>query len=125
VSAWAVKRGFLTAKASRPDAYRAANNILRMASEGRLCLCMRPPGYTSRHGNGLAFIIVILKFVSAQKGCHWVIYLFVCVILIFLFFPSNKQDNSKHVYVAFAISALLIYIMSAHSFPAFWQQLLV
>ena len=44
--AWAEKRGFLTARAARPDVYRAANSILRLALEGRLCLCMRPPGYT-------------------------------------------------------------------------------
>jgi len=49
VTAWALKRGFLTAKAARPDVYRAANNILRMALEGRLCLCLRPPDFTSHH----------------------------------------------------------------------------
>lgn len=43
---WAEQRGFLTAKAARPDAYRAANHLLRLAVEGRLCLCMRPPSYT-------------------------------------------------------------------------------
>ncbi|XP_074653915.1 guanine nucleotide-binding protein-like 1 [Tubulanus polymorphus] len=46
--AWAEKRGFLTAKAARNDTYRAANNILRMALDGRLCLCMRPPGYSEK-----------------------------------------------------------------------------
>lgn len=50
VSAWAEKRGFLTAKAARNDVYRAANHLLRMASEGRLCLCMKPPGYYARKG---------------------------------------------------------------------------
>jgi len=49
-AAWALKRGFLTAKAARPDVYRAANNILRMALEGRLCLCLCPPSYTLRQG---------------------------------------------------------------------------
>ncbi|KAL3870571.1 hypothetical protein ACJMK2_038622 [Sinanodonta woodiana] len=44
--AWAKKRGFVTAKAARLDTYRAANYILRMAVDGRLCLCFRPPGYT-------------------------------------------------------------------------------
>ena len=43
---WAEQRGFLTARAARPDAYRAANHLLRLAVEGRLCLCMRPPAYT-------------------------------------------------------------------------------
>ncbi|XP_013410174.1 guanine nucleotide-binding protein-like 1 [Lingula anatina] len=45
--AWAAKRGFLTAKAARNDVYRAANNLLRLALEGRLSLCLRPPGYTA------------------------------------------------------------------------------
>ncbi|KAH8019410.1 hypothetical protein HPB51_019383 [Rhipicephalus microplus] len=43
--AWAVERGYLTAKAGRPDAYRAANSLLRMALDGRtLCLAFRPQG---------------------------------------------------------------------------------
>ncbi|XP_006818416.1 guanine nucleotide-binding protein-like 1 [Saccoglossus kowalevskii] len=45
--AWAEKRGFITAKAGRNDTYRAANNILRLAVEGRLVLCMSPVGYTA------------------------------------------------------------------------------
>jgi ribosome biogenesis GTPase A len=44
--AWAIKRGFFTAKAARPDTYRAANNLLRMALDGRtLCLAFYPPNY--------------------------------------------------------------------------------
>jgi ribosome biogenesis GTPase A len=44
--AWAVKRGFFTAKAARPDTYRAANHLLRMALDGRtLCLTFYPPNY--------------------------------------------------------------------------------
>jgi len=54
-AAWALKRGYLTAKAARPDVYRAANNILRMTLEGRLCLCFCPPGYTSRQGQCTCF----------------------------------------------------------------------
>ncbi|XP_073455014.1 guanine nucleotide-binding protein-like 1 [Aquarana catesbeiana] len=46
--AWAEKRGYKTAKAARNDAYRAANSLLRLAVDGRLCLCMRPPGYSCR-----------------------------------------------------------------------------
>ena len=45
--AWAVKRGFLTAKAARPDVYRSANHLLRMALDGRtLCLAFYPPNFT-------------------------------------------------------------------------------
>ncbi|XP_076436315.1 guanine nucleotide-binding protein-like 1 [Babylonia areolata] len=42
---WAVKCGYHTAKASRPDVYRAANQLLRMAVEGRLRLCFAPPDF--------------------------------------------------------------------------------
>ncbi|KAK7094449.1 guanine nucleotide-binding protein-like 1 [Littorina saxatilis] len=42
---WAMKYGYFTAKAARPDVYRAANHILRLAVEGRLRLCYAPPGY--------------------------------------------------------------------------------
>lgn len=50
VLAWAIKRGFLTAKASRPDVYRAANHILRLALDGRINLALRPPGFTAEKG---------------------------------------------------------------------------
>ncbi|CAH2083344.1 unnamed protein product [Euphydryas editha] len=43
---WAKKRGYLTAKTARLDTYRAANNILRMALDGKICLWLRPPNYT-------------------------------------------------------------------------------
>uniref|UniRef100_A0A3B3ZVL8 Guanine nucleotide-binding protein-like 1 n=1 Tax=Periophthalmus magnuspinnatus TaxID=409849 RepID=A0A3B3ZVL8_9GOBI len=44
--AWAERRGYKTAKAARNDVYRAANSLLRLAIDGRLCLCLRPPGYS-------------------------------------------------------------------------------
>ena len=44
--AWAEERGYVTAKGGRPDVYRAANHILRLATDGRICLYVRPPGYT-------------------------------------------------------------------------------
>uniref|UniRef100_A0A1B6C3N2 Guanine nucleotide-binding protein-like 1 n=1 Tax=Clastoptera arizonana TaxID=38151 RepID=A0A1B6C3N2_9HEMI len=44
---WAHKRGFRTAKAARLDTHRAANNLLRMALDGRIILCLVPPKYTS------------------------------------------------------------------------------
>ena len=43
--AWAMKRGYFTAKASRPDVIRAANELLRMALDGRLCLTLKTPNY--------------------------------------------------------------------------------
>lgn len=49
--AWALQRGYLTAKAGRPDVYRAANSLLRMALDGRtLCMAFRPPGYSKHKG---------------------------------------------------------------------------
>lgn len=45
---WAQKRGFITAKAARLDSYRAANHLLRMALDGKICLCLYPPGYASK-----------------------------------------------------------------------------
>jgi hypothetical protein len=50
ILAWAIKRGFLTAKACRPDIYRAANHILRLALDGRINLSLRPPGFTAAKG---------------------------------------------------------------------------
>ncbi|KAK5642348.1 hypothetical protein RI129_008515 [Pyrocoelia pectoralis] len=43
--AWARKRGFVTAKAARLDTYRAANNLLRFALDGKICLCLKPPKF--------------------------------------------------------------------------------
>ncbi|KAI8612524.1 hypothetical protein BC830DRAFT_1231146 [Chytriomyces sp. MP71] len=43
--AFAIQRGFLTPRVSRPDVYRAANLLLRMANDGRLLLGFKPPGY--------------------------------------------------------------------------------
>ncbi|XP_055539613.1 guanine nucleotide-binding protein-like 1 [Wyeomyia smithii] len=43
--AWAIKRGFLTAKTARPDTYRAANSILRMTLDGKITLSLKPVGY--------------------------------------------------------------------------------
>lgn len=46
---WAVYKGFLTARSGRPDVYRAANHILRMALDGRtLCMSFYPPDYLSQ-----------------------------------------------------------------------------
>ncbi|EDW75987.1 uncharacterized protein Dwil_GK14912 [Drosophila willistoni] len=53
--AWAYKRGFLTAKAARPDRYRAANHILRMclAGQQQLVLQFYPPGYEEQRDKWL------------------------------------------------------------------------
>lgn len=48
--AWAIKRGFLTAKAARPDSNRAANSILRMALEGQITLFTVPPKFYQKEG---------------------------------------------------------------------------
>lgn len=46
--AWATKRGFITARSARPDTYRAANNILRMALDGKIVMSLRPQGFFER-----------------------------------------------------------------------------
>ncbi|OAD77228.1 hypothetical protein PHYBLDRAFT_109041, partial [Phycomyces blakesleeanus NRRL 1555(-)] len=43
--AYAEQRGFYTAKAARPDVYRAANALLRFANDGRLLLSFKPAGF--------------------------------------------------------------------------------
>ncbi|XP_046845261.1 guanine nucleotide-binding protein-like 1 isoform X2 [Xenia sp. Carnegie-2017] len=46
--AWAEQRGFRTAKAGRPDTYRAANSLLRLATQGKIVMCLYPPGFFSK-----------------------------------------------------------------------------
>ncbi|CAB4005480.1 guanine nucleotide-binding -like 1 isoform X1 [Paramuricea clavata] len=46
--AWAEQRGFHTAKAGRPDTYRAANSLLRLATDGKIVMCLYPPQFTSK-----------------------------------------------------------------------------
>lgn len=69
--AWAQKRGYFTAKAARLDAYRAgeelvgckshdlhvtrfspnaANSLLRLACDGRVCFYLCPPGFQRERG---------------------------------------------------------------------------
>uniref|UniRef100_A0A8C5QJ13 Guanine nucleotide-binding protein-like 1 n=1 Tax=Leptobrachium leishanense TaxID=445787 RepID=A0A8C5QJ13_9ANUR len=68
--AWADKRGYKTAKAARSDTYRAANSILRLAVDGRLCMCMRPPGYALQKESWEQHpdTIEIIAHIQAQAG---------------------------------------------------------
>ena len=43
--AWAIKRGYTTARTNRPDVYRSANHIMRMTLEGKITLAFLPPDY--------------------------------------------------------------------------------
>lgn len=56
ISAWAIKRGFHTAKGAKLDIYRAANHLLRLIVQGRFNLCLRPPKYSEEIGNYHNFI---------------------------------------------------------------------
>jgi len=47
-SGWAELRKYTTARTSRPDTYRAANQILRMALEGKICLAFEPPHFDQK-----------------------------------------------------------------------------
>ncbi|KAK0093821.1 hypothetical protein PV326_012553 [Microctonus aethiopoides] len=44
---WAAKRNYMTARTARLDTYRAANSLLRMTLEGKICLFIYPVGWTS------------------------------------------------------------------------------
>lgn len=72
--AWAEKRGYKTAKKARNDVYRAANSILRIAVDGRLCLCMRPPGYLLHkaqwENHPEAIEIAALQEANQQRSKH-------------------------------------------------------
>ena len=37
----------MTKRGARPDEARAANHLLRLSLEGRICLYLRPPNYTA------------------------------------------------------------------------------
>lgn len=50
--AWAIKRGFRTARAARLDVFRAANNILRLALDGRIVLATVPQGFVKGQDSG-------------------------------------------------------------------------
>lgn len=52
--AWAMNRGFLTAKAGRPDTNRAANHILRMTLSGQITLTLLPPGFVAKEEQWLS-----------------------------------------------------------------------
>ncbi|XP_058802266.1 guanine nucleotide-binding protein-like 1 [Phymastichus coffea] len=43
---WAAKKNFHTAKAARLDTYRAANSLLRMALDGKICIFVYPPKWS-------------------------------------------------------------------------------
>lgn len=46
--AWAMARGFLTAKAGRLDTNRSANHILRMTLNGQIVMALLPPGFVAK-----------------------------------------------------------------------------
>lgn len=48
---WAAKRHYMTARTGKFDTYRAANSLLRMALEGKICIFMYPPGWILDRGN--------------------------------------------------------------------------
>lgn len=62
---WAAKRNFYTAKAARLDTYRAANSLLRMALEGRICIYVYPPNWAAN--KGIIVIIFILSLYIAIR----------------------------------------------------------
>uniref|UniRef100_T1IJQ9 Guanine nucleotide-binding protein-like 1 n=1 Tax=Strigamia maritima TaxID=126957 RepID=T1IJQ9_STRMM len=72
---WAIKRGFFTSKGARRDVHRAGNNLLRMALEGRIRFCLKPPGYLHDKSEKYNFIyadVVEIKQIleSGQEMCE-------------------------------------------------------
>ena len=65
--AWAYKRGYVTARSNRPDIARAANHIMRMALEGKLTLCLRPPGYRKADWQGHPDTVIIKDLLALDK----------------------------------------------------------
>ncbi|XP_033312012.1 guanine nucleotide-binding protein-like 1 [Bombus bifarius] len=47
---WASKRNFFTARTARYDSYRAANSLLRMALEGKICIYVYPQDWSLNKG---------------------------------------------------------------------------
>ncbi|KAJ3212007.1 Guanine nucleotide-binding-like protein 1 [Dinochytrium kinnereticum] len=45
---YAIAKGFLTSRAGRPDVYRSANMLLRMANDGRLLMSFKPPDFFAK-----------------------------------------------------------------------------
>lgn len=56
---WAAKRNYMTARTARLDTYRAANSLLRMTLEGKICLFIYPVGWTCNKG-----IFIFIKCIS-------------------------------------------------------------
>ncbi|KIJ62520.1 hypothetical protein HYDPIDRAFT_114164 [Hydnomerulius pinastri MD-312] len=52
MTAYAEKKGWVTAKAGRPDVHRAGNAILRLVAEGKMAWAFWPPGGGSDRGGG-------------------------------------------------------------------------
>lgn len=65
--AWAIKRGFLTTKAARPDSSRAANNILRMALDGQIVMYFVPFNFNRDEGKFSFIVIFCHQFARSNK----------------------------------------------------------
>lgn len=70
--AWAINRGFQTAKAGRADTGRAANHLLRMALDGRtLCLAFYPENFVRDESTWKQHpLIPAILTLQCQQGDH-------------------------------------------------------
>lgn len=68
--AWAIKRGYNTARTNRPDVYRAANHILRMTLEGKITLAFMPPGYDKDFWENHPDLVRINELLGLSDGAH-------------------------------------------------------
>jgi len=116
-AAWALKRGFLTAKAARPDVYRAANNILRVALEGRLCLCLCPPGYTLHQGWWRCLCTCIYICLC----CNFLFGLLMLSLCLFLDSPALFAKDQMYMYTL----QILRQIFTRHLYRVTWARVML
>jgi len=69
--AWALKKGFLTARTGRPDAYRGANMILRFALDGRICLTFQPPDYSEEAWKEHPDAVLADEVTARKREVEW------------------------------------------------------
>lgn len=70
--AWAIKRGYRVAKTSRYDVYRAANHLLRLTVEGKICMLTYPPGFFLKRQFWLTHEETVALNNSISKICQLV-----------------------------------------------------
>jgi hypothetical protein len=66
--AWAIKRGYTTARTNRPDVYRSANHIMRMTLEGKITLAFSPPDYDKDYWENHPNLVQINELLGLEEA---------------------------------------------------------